>query len=260
MREIQSFFVSVWYLFRGVLKRFYFWGLSLLLDPFDFYDRYIKQLLPESWRLNVDIPPLWGQYVLIGLIGLTVILSYHELRGYSEGIKQENKRLVARQQPRLEITYREDPPFNQLMPTPGVDKFGNSLPGTQKIIRIGVHNLSPTDSIEDIRVELVQIDPNIIHHLPVPLHTMHGKDDFNLTPDETWYAEVVSVFYEAEATPYKDHFALWQSVTGISNVIPAGNYKLTIAARGSNTPPAIRNFLLGIDTDNKYYFRSAQEI
>jgi len=51
----------------GILRRFYFWVPSFLLDPFDFYDKYAK---PHT-RVAIDIPEWLFPYAL----GLGVILA-----------------------------------------------------------------------------------------------------------------------------------------------------------------------------------------
>jgi hypothetical protein len=78
----------------GVLKRFYIWLPSILLDPFDLYDRYLKRYLPERYQFNLDLPTPVFFPVLAVCLTSAAILTYHELRikVLSEGADEERKR------------------------------------------------------------------------------------------------------------------------------------------------------------------------
>ena len=207
----------------------------------------------QVWLVNgLGVALIWGVLVFVAhLIIAPVQIDQTQLQS-TEVLKKEKRALEERLIPRLEIVYREEPPFQEIMPI--WDNNGNALAGTQKWIRVGVHNLSVTESIQDITVELERIDPNVIHHLPISLQQMHGKEQLSLGPDETRYADVVSLFLGANVSPYKDHFAIHHSVPGVANIIPVSLYKITVVVRGHNVGPVRKVFQLGIDHNYEYFF------
>jgi hypothetical protein len=82
----------------GILKRFYFWLPSILLDPLDYYERYIGPRLPEQYRGGVTV---LSDY-FFPVLGITVLWAgfrtYHELRERTEEqIRQLTERLEERQ-------------------------------------------------------------------------------------------------------------------------------------------------------------------
>jgi len=62
--------------FWGVLRRFYWWAPAILLDPFDFYEHYLR---PHVGR-DIDMPSEWFPVVLAGGMIWAAFLTYHELR------------------------------------------------------------------------------------------------------------------------------------------------------------------------------------
>ena len=72
----------------GILRRAYYWGFALLLDPFDIYNRFIKPSLPEKWQADMNLPNEWGFGALIGLLIWSAVLTYHELRQENIQLKE----------------------------------------------------------------------------------------------------------------------------------------------------------------------------
>jgi hypothetical protein len=64
----------------GVLKRFYIWLPTVLLDPFDLYERYLKQYLPKEYQFDFKLPTPLFLSVLAICLTAAGILTYHELR------------------------------------------------------------------------------------------------------------------------------------------------------------------------------------
>ena len=64
----------------GILRRFYYWVPALLLDPFDLYERYVRNWLPSGAPDRIVIPMWAGLLVLILLIGWAALMTFHELR------------------------------------------------------------------------------------------------------------------------------------------------------------------------------------
>jgi len=62
--------------FWGVLRRFYWWVPAILLDPFDFYERYLR----PHFGWDIDMPSEWFPVVLAGGMIWAAFLTYHELR------------------------------------------------------------------------------------------------------------------------------------------------------------------------------------
>jgi len=58
------------------MRRFYYWAPAILLDPFDFYDRYLR---PHVDR-DIDMPSEWFPVALGGGMIWAAFLTYHELR------------------------------------------------------------------------------------------------------------------------------------------------------------------------------------
>ena len=73
---LTSLRLFVW----GVLKRVYLWAPSVLVGPIDWYDKFVKPMLPTSLQLEVTLPTDLFPYLLgIGLLAAAVI-TYHEER------------------------------------------------------------------------------------------------------------------------------------------------------------------------------------
>jgi hypothetical protein len=67
--------------FWGVLRRFYYWAPAIFLDPFDFYERYLR---PHVHR-DIDMPSEWFPVALGGGMIWAAFLTYHELRSKVSG-------------------------------------------------------------------------------------------------------------------------------------------------------------------------------
>ena len=60
----------------GLLRRFYYWGFALFLDPGDVYSR----LAPPNWWRPPAVPDPWPWVILAALLFWCAVLTYHELR------------------------------------------------------------------------------------------------------------------------------------------------------------------------------------
>lgn len=72
----MELFASALAFFWGVLRRFYYWAPAILLDPFEFYERYLR---PHVGR-DIDMPSEWFPVALGGGMTWAALLTYHELR------------------------------------------------------------------------------------------------------------------------------------------------------------------------------------
>ena len=79
----------------GVIKRFYYWLPSVLLDPFDLYNKYFKTML--GLQRDIDMPSEAFPYVLAGGLLWAAVVTYHDLnKSTAERIcelERENERI-----------------------------------------------------------------------------------------------------------------------------------------------------------------------
>ena len=176
-------------------------------------------------------------------------------------LQNDKNKLLERQEPKLEIIFRQGPPFEQSSSI--FDQNGQVVSGQQMIYRVGIRNASTTTAIDDITVVLESIEPNVISFLPVPLHQMHDnpalgqshRTHFDLNPGDTKYIDVASTFSGADDPQLVNQFMLWYAVPAPSTLIPVSAYKLSISANGRNSLAVSKGFLLGVDTSSRYFFR-----
>ena len=71
---------SAFTLLVGIVKRFWIWAPSILLDPFDLYNKHFRHLLPEEYGQELNMPSEWFPFVLGVLIFWSAGLAYHEVR------------------------------------------------------------------------------------------------------------------------------------------------------------------------------------
>lgn len=73
---------SFGYFLAGIFRRFYFWLPSILLDPFDYFNKYIRFWIPFRREPlgEMNIPSEWFPYVLGVTLLWTAGWTYHELR------------------------------------------------------------------------------------------------------------------------------------------------------------------------------------
>jgi hypothetical protein len=69
---VASALTFIW----GVLRRFYWWAPAIFLDPFDFYERYLRPRLDQ----DIDMPSEWFPVALGCGIAWAAVLTYHDLR------------------------------------------------------------------------------------------------------------------------------------------------------------------------------------
>jgi len=58
------------------LRKCYYWAPAILLDPFEFYERYLRPRV----GLDIDMPSQWFPVALGGGMTWAALLTYHELR------------------------------------------------------------------------------------------------------------------------------------------------------------------------------------
>ena len=205
----------------GVARRYYLWASSILLDPFEFYERYFKSLLPPRFRVNVEIPwQVFASYLVATLL-LAAYLTYRDL--WSEKV-----RLEQRLEPKMKIIFEDRPPFVRGWDDPVYP---------QGLCRIGVKNTSGV-TIQSLGVQLIRAEPPVLEHLPLPLHAMHdnppqgqpSRREFSLNPEEILYVDVLLV----PRPP--DEIAVYHVVAGVEACFGPGRYELAIRAYAKDGP------------------------
>lgn len=63
----------------GILKRFYLWAPSALLDPFDIYNKYIRPFMLQGRQGRLDMPSEAFPWVLMGGLLWAGFMTYREL-------------------------------------------------------------------------------------------------------------------------------------------------------------------------------------
>ena len=89
----------------GILKRFYYWVVPLLLDPFDIYERWVaRRLSDEAQRFveeHLDMAFDYGLYAFLACLGVAAFMTYREVHrearpGKPEGIPLQNRNALVR--------------------------------------------------------------------------------------------------------------------------------------------------------------------
>ncbi len=84
---MREFFKSIRLFLWGIIKRIYIWLPAFLLDPFDFFNRYIYPKREEP----LDMPSDWFPWVLGILVLWAGLRTFHELR--SKSLERNNYQL-----------------------------------------------------------------------------------------------------------------------------------------------------------------------
>lgn len=64
----------------GILRRFYWWLAAFLLNPWDVYEKFVRDLLPTRFRADWPVGGTWTGYVFVAGLVVAAVLTYHELR------------------------------------------------------------------------------------------------------------------------------------------------------------------------------------
>jgi len=161
--------------------------------------------------------------------------------------------------PKLEILFEEGGSFQlsgEFRRQLGENLFSGPL-GTQTLHRVAIRNLSKTESVANVSLELQSMEPDAIKSLPVPLHPMHGFQSRTLGPDETKYFDLVTFysFTDPGSNNAKERYKyrIHHTIDGMSDLVPdSTTYAVTLTARGSQVPPVHRRFRIGLKQDLKY--------
>jgi hypothetical protein len=118
------------------------------------------------------------------------------------------------------------------VPPPQHDQYNSSSEGD--LFRVDVFNASPTRSVPNVEVKLIDIQPSVAEvRLPLPLVPMHERQNrsvFQLDPQDHRLVDVV--YNRSDEQGIRIH----HNVSGVLNLLPSGVYVLTVQATGTNVP------------------------
>lgn len=124
--------------------------------------------------------------------------------------------------------------------------------------RVGVRNAGP-NTVDDVRLMLVDFQPQGAPFLPIPLRFMHddspdgriSQRGVTLHPGEIRHVDVVRL---AEFGPGSEEIEIRYAVPGAPNLIPRGRYTFTVMVAGRNVEPDTRRFIVSVDHENMLHF------
>lgn len=164
--------------------------------------------------------------------------------------------------PKLELTYEPGkPPYFEADehvifvaaigggPSPATS---TSVSSPRRWFRVGIKNRS-METVEDVRVELASIEPDVIGHLPMALSIMHGTPQpitVHRAADPTYFADVI---LKKDNEDRMHIMTAAQSPRGLGG-IPAGRYRLGVRVTGRNTPAVTKHFVADVDDQQRLVF------
>ena len=78
--SVRQLFESARLFALGILRRFYWWVATFLLNPWGVYEKFVRDLLPTRFRADWPVGGTWTGYVFVAGLALAAVLTYHELR------------------------------------------------------------------------------------------------------------------------------------------------------------------------------------
>lgn len=117
---------------------------------------------------------------------------------------------------------------------------------TSTLFRVGLINQGGR-TIENVRVSLEQLEPQGIPFGPIKLLFMHQRQldkEFRLHPgtEPGLFVDVIRDGFIND--PRERILVLRYAVSGVSNIIKLGNYRLTLLAEGQDVEPCRKSFLV----------------
>ncbi len=127
-----------------------------------------------------------------------------------------------------------------------------TMSSPRRWFRVGIKNRS-METVEDVRAELVSIEPDVIGHLPMALAIMHGTSQpltVHRAADPTYFADVI---LKLDSEDRMHLMTAAQSPRGLGG-IPAGRYRLGVRVTGRNTPAVIKHYVADVDEQKRLVF------
>jgi hypothetical protein len=178
------------------------------------------------------------------------------------GLSRENDQLRQRLAPALEITFD---PTDALCVHRCRRFISVANPIESTLCRVKVENLSSTVSIDEVKVRILQIDPNPPSlQATWPLREMNdvegeaSRAGLTLHPGEVRYIDVVAK--EDDGRDFEFILAspppTWVTLRRIDKA-PARRYRLVLVAEGRNVPPRKASFTLDVAPESKVFLQPA---
>ncbi len=164
--------------------------------------------------------------------------------------------------PKLELTYEAGkPPYFEADEwtawlSAEADQEGHvitrAVATPRRWFRVGIKNRS-VETVEDVRVELVSIDPPVIGHLPLSLSIMHGTSQpltVHRAKEPTYFADVILKLDNQDRMSIMSTTSTPRTLGGI----PAGRYRLGIRLTGRKTPAVTKHYVADVDDHQRLVF------
>jgi hypothetical protein len=123
---------------------------------------------------------------------------------------------------------------------------------TRRWFRVGIQNRS-MQTVEDVRVELVSIEPDVIGHLPMAMSIMHSNPQpltVHRAADPSYFADVI---LKLDNEDRMHLMTAMQTPRGVGG-IPAGHYRLGVRVTGRNTPAVTKHYVADVDDQQRLIF------
>jgi hypothetical protein len=180
------------------------------------------------------------------------------IKGVFDGIRGVFGAVV----PKLELTYEAGkPPYVEAdeyvsFAAATADAEGNvrstTISSPRRWFRVGIKNRS-METVEDVRAELVSIEPDVIGHLPMALSIMHS------TPQPLTVHRAAGPSYFADVILKLDNedrmhlMTAMQTPRGVGGIL-AGHYRLGVRVTGRNTPAVTKHYVADVDDKHQLVF------
>jgi hypothetical protein len=113
-------------------------------------------------------------------------------------------------------------------------------------------NSSECEPLENGRVELIALVPDVIGYLPVPLHIKHDtyeQREFSINPGSTRQVDLITGPINHPIS--QKEMIIAHTVNSDRVPIPLGKYRLTVRVSAKNSPPATAVFEAWINKDGE---------
>lgn len=197
--------------------------------------------------------------ILCGFSGLVLysflVLLFHLIKTPVDIYKKDKKTITSleeRQKPKLQIEFNEnDPPY---IDDDIIQIKGNKFCLNERLYRISIKNMSNSNTIEDVRVKLINIDEcpsKYASKLPVNLKFMHDskpyKHSVDVHPDERVFVDVVvGVMDREKQEMYMYSICSIKDKVSFRLPINEKDHRITIEAKGKDTICEPKHFMIGL--------------
>jgi hypothetical protein len=121
---------------------------------------------------------------------------------------------------------------------------------TGKEYYFDIRNLSESESLEGVRVEVAEMIPDAIGYPNAPLHVRNDSYDtreFSINPKSIRQIDLITGPVNA---PYSQKsMIVAHTVNDYRNKIPYGKYRITVRVSAKNSPPVMTSFVVWIEND-----------